>query len=189
MLSLVALITHSANRFMLRDPRTYSNPSMFKPERFLPHNEIQPEMDPRTICFGFGRRYCFPQHFHHSGPLCRSQDLPRSTYLTLHNHENADITWLDRTIDRLTPRRCVTLVNSSHDIGRVWRIHLHWEWHWNHSRGWPLPWNAQVWLAYCAFSWFASAIDVSDSHPKPFKCNIKPRSVKALELIQQEIQE
>lgn len=86
------LTTHSANRFMLRDPRTYSNPSMFKPERFLPHHEMQPELDPRTICFGFGRRYCFPQHFHHSEPLCRSQDLPRSTYLTLHNHENADIT-------------------------------------------------------------------------------------------------
>ncbi|KAG2119059.1 cytochrome P450 [Suillus discolor] len=41
--------------FMLNDPKRYANPSQFNPERFLGKH---PETDPRTICFGFGRRIC-----------------------------------------------------------------------------------------------------------------------------------
>ncbi|KAG1876595.1 cytochrome P450 [Suillus subalutaceus] len=44
--------------FMLNDPRTYANPSQFNPERFLDNNGKDPELEPRTICFGFGRRVC-----------------------------------------------------------------------------------------------------------------------------------
>ena len=41
---------------MLHDPHSYSRPSEFRPERFLAHEGKHPEQDPRTICFGFGRR-------------------------------------------------------------------------------------------------------------------------------------
>ncbi|KAG0702322.1 cytochrome P450 [Suillus ampliporus] len=44
--------------FMLNDPRTYANPSQFNPERFLANDGKEPETDPRTISFGFGRRIC-----------------------------------------------------------------------------------------------------------------------------------
>jgi cytochrome P450 len=40
---------------MLKDPRTYKDPEIFNPERFLGAN---PERDPYEITFGFGRRYC-----------------------------------------------------------------------------------------------------------------------------------
>ncbi|KAF5360383.1 hypothetical protein D9756_005181 [Leucocoprinus leucothites] len=41
---------------MLHDSRTYSNPMTFNPKRFLgPY----PELDPRKISFGFGRRQIF----------------------------------------------------------------------------------------------------------------------------------
>jgi cytochrome P450 len=40
---------------MLRDPETYQNPLVFNPDRFL---GSEPERDPATICFGFGRRSC-----------------------------------------------------------------------------------------------------------------------------------
>ncbi|KAF8810262.1 cytochrome P450 [Phlegmacium glaucopus] len=40
---------------MLHDPKVYSNPASFNPERFLGPNM---ERDPRDICFGFGRRIC-----------------------------------------------------------------------------------------------------------------------------------
>ncbi|KAH8111221.1 cytochrome P450 oxidoreductase OrdA-like protein, partial [Phellopilus nigrolimitatus] len=40
---------------MAHDPSTYNNPFEFKPERFLGE---APEMDPRTLVFGFGRRIC-----------------------------------------------------------------------------------------------------------------------------------
>jgi cytochrome P450 len=41
---------------MLNDPQTYANPSQFNPERFLANDGKEPETEPRTICFGFGRR-------------------------------------------------------------------------------------------------------------------------------------
>ena len=39
---------------MLHDPREYSDPMEFRPERFLGEH---PELDPRAIIFGFGRRW------------------------------------------------------------------------------------------------------------------------------------
>ena len=41
---------------MLNDPHVYPSPTEFRPERFLVHDGKQPEQDPRTISFGFGRR-------------------------------------------------------------------------------------------------------------------------------------
>ncbi|KDR83471.1 hypothetical protein GALMADRAFT_645322 [Galerina marginata CBS 339.88] len=40
------------------DPKVYSNPFKFNPERFLPAKGRTPEPDPREVCFGFGRRIC-----------------------------------------------------------------------------------------------------------------------------------
>ncbi|KAL1661014.1 cytochrome P450 [Schizophyllum commune] len=43
---------------MLHDERTYRHPMEFWPDRFLATEGRPPEKDPRTICFGFGRRIC-----------------------------------------------------------------------------------------------------------------------------------
>jgi cytochrome P450 len=40
---------------MNHDPEIYSDPMSFKPERFL---GSAPDLDPRDVCFGFGRRIC-----------------------------------------------------------------------------------------------------------------------------------
>ena len=39
----------------MHDPATFKNPEVFNPDRFLGPN---PETDPHTLCFGFGRRIC-----------------------------------------------------------------------------------------------------------------------------------
>lgn len=42
---------------MLHDPNNYHEPMVFRPERFIPTEDHAPELDPRNIAFGFGRRY------------------------------------------------------------------------------------------------------------------------------------
>lgn len=44
------------NRYMLHDRHSFSEPMEFRPERFLVHEDRRPETDPRSVCFGFGRR-------------------------------------------------------------------------------------------------------------------------------------
>ncbi|KAJ7488270.1 cytochrome P450 [Mycena latifolia] len=43
---------------LTHDPRVYPNPDVFNPERFLPKDGKEPELDPRELVFGFGRRIC-----------------------------------------------------------------------------------------------------------------------------------
>ncbi|KAG6378884.1 cytochrome P450 [Boletus reticuloceps] len=109
--------------FMLHDPRTYSEPNEFRPERFLGK---APETDPRSICFGFGRRICPGLHL-----------------------ADASV-WIS-----------VAMSLAAFDVSKI------------------IENGVEV----------TPEIDPSSgtiSHPKPFKCSIKPRSAKALELIQQD---
>ncbi|KII86266.1 hypothetical protein PLICRDRAFT_93731 [Plicaturopsis crispa FD-325 SS-3] len=48
---------------MLHDPLTYPDPSVFDPTRFIPSEGKVVQKDPRSICFGFGRRICPGLHF------------------------------------------------------------------------------------------------------------------------------
>ncbi|SJL17042.1 uncharacterized protein ARMOST_20583 [Armillaria ostoyae] len=41
---------------MTHDPKTYQDPMVFDPTRFLARPKHVPERDPREIAFGFGRR-------------------------------------------------------------------------------------------------------------------------------------
>ncbi|KAJ7708746.1 cytochrome P450 [Mycena rosella] len=43
---------------MAHDPRVYSNPMVFEPERFIEKDGKAAELDPRDLAFGFGRRIC-----------------------------------------------------------------------------------------------------------------------------------
>jgi cytochrome P450 len=43
---------------MLHDERLYPNPFEFNPNRYLPAEGKEAQQDPRTMCFGFGRRIC-----------------------------------------------------------------------------------------------------------------------------------
>ncbi|KIJ70462.1 hypothetical protein HYDPIDRAFT_79110 [Hydnomerulius pinastri MD-312] len=114
--------------FMLHDPRTYANPMEFNPERFLAREGKEPETDPRTICFGFGRRICPGLHL-----------------------ADASV-WIS-----------VAMSLAAFDISKIVENGVE----------------------------ITPEVDPSSgtiSHPKPFKCSIKPRSAKALELIQQDPQ-
>ncbi|KAG2033233.1 cytochrome P450 [Suillus americanus] len=112
--------------FMLNDPRTYANPSQFNPERFLAKDGKEPEMEPRTVCFGFGRRICPGLHL-------ADASVWISTAMSL---AVFDISKVVENGVEITP-----------EVE-------------------PLPGTS--------------------SHPKPFKCSIKPRSATALGLIEQD---
>ncbi|KAG6333886.1 hypothetical protein ID866_5199 [Astraeus odoratus] len=114
--------------YMLHDPRTYSDPATFNPDRFLPREGKEPEADPRNVCFGFGRRICPGMHL-----------------------ADASV-WLSAAMSL-----------AVFDISKVVENGVE----------------------------IIPEIDPSSgtiSHPKPFKCSIKPRSARALELIQQDPQ-
>ncbi|KAG2104686.1 cytochrome P450 [Suillus discolor] len=112
--------------FMLNDPQTYTNPSQFNPERFLAKDGNEPEMDPRTVCFGFGRRICPGLHL-----------------------ADASV-WISAAMS-------LAVFDISKVVENGVEITPEVE---------PLPGTA--------------------SHPKPFKCSIKPRSATALGLIEQD---
>lgn len=42
----------------MHDPKLFSDPMTFKPERFLGIEGNSPELDPHSVVFGFGRRIC-----------------------------------------------------------------------------------------------------------------------------------
>ncbi|KAG2066224.1 cytochrome P450 [Suillus decipiens] len=113
--------------FMLNDPQIYANPSQFNPERFLDNNGKDPEPEPRTICFGFGRRIC-------PGLRLADASVWISTVMSL---AVFDISKVVENGVEITPE----IDPSSGSI----------------------------------------------SHPKPFKCSIKPRSAKAVALIEQNV--
>ncbi|KAG2034085.1 cytochrome P450 [Suillus americanus] len=114
--------------FMLHDPERYVNPSQFNPERFLANDGKEPETEPRTICFGFGRR-CF-------------------SFTGIHLVEAS--VWLS-----------IAMSLAVFDISKAVENGIE----------------------------IIPDIDQSSgtiSHPKPFKCSIKPRSSKAVALIEQD---
>jgi hypothetical protein len=53
----ILFIYRIEQRQMSRDTTYYTDPEDFRPERYL---KEQPELDPNTYMFGFGRRYAFP---------------------------------------------------------------------------------------------------------------------------------
>lgn len=112
--------------FMLNDPERYANPSQFNPERFLANDGKKPETEPRTICFGFGRRICPGIHLAEA-----SVWLSIAMSLAVFNISKA----VENGVE-ITPE--------------------------------------------------IDPISGTISHPKPFKCSIKPRSVKAVTLIEQD---
>ncbi|KIJ70502.1 hypothetical protein HYDPIDRAFT_78129 [Hydnomerulius pinastri MD-312] len=112
----------------LRDPKIYSDPQEFKPERFLPLDGKHPETNPRDIAFGFGRR------------------------------QSAGVAFAEMSIVIQ-----MAMVLSSFDIKKV-------------TEGGK--------IVTPEYKQTTGTI----SHPCSFKCEIKPRSAKAVELIRQALE-
>ncbi|TFK92043.1 cytochrome P450 [Polyporus arcularius HHB13444] len=48
---------------MMHDPRTYPNPDVFEPERYLKNGVLNPDApNPEDVVFGYGRRICLGRH-------------------------------------------------------------------------------------------------------------------------------
>ncbi|KAG2158981.1 cytochrome P450 [Suillus bovinus] len=116
--------------FMLNDPERYANPSQFNPDRFLANDGKEPETEPRTICFGFGRRICPGIHLAEAS------------------------VWLSAVMSLAVFDISKAVENGIEITPEVD----------------PL----------------SGTIRYPSSHLKPFKCSIKPRSSKAVALIEQD---
>jgi cytochrome P450 len=66
---LSVVILKLCSRAILHNPKDYPDPETFKPERYLtPTGALDPSVrDPRTACFGFGRRVCPGTHIADAG--------------------------------------------------------------------------------------------------------------------------
>lgn len=51
----ISSLWNACYRFILSNAKTYPSPDVFDPERFLGENQ---QLDPREVCFGWGRRGC-----------------------------------------------------------------------------------------------------------------------------------
>ncbi|KAI0700157.1 cytochrome P450 [Cerioporus squamosus] len=48
---------------IMHDPKTYANPDVFEPERYLKNGILNPDTpDPHDVVFGYGRRICLGRH-------------------------------------------------------------------------------------------------------------------------------
>jgi len=47
---------------LTHDPKVYHNPFVFNPDRYIDTDAGPAEPDPRSICFGYGRRICPGMH-------------------------------------------------------------------------------------------------------------------------------
>ncbi|KAG2040007.1 cytochrome P450 [Suillus americanus] len=120
---------------MLNDPQVYANPFQFNPERFLPNDGKKPETDPRTICFGFGKRICPGLHLAEAS-VWMSAVMSLAVF---------DISKVVENGIEITPE--VDPLSGTISTG----------------------------------------LDRHDSsYPKPFKCSVRPRSAKAVALIEQD---
>jgi len=55
---------------MLHDPEAYPDPFKFDPERHIATPEKPAQRDPRTACFGYGRRICPGMHLAEASLFC-----------------------------------------------------------------------------------------------------------------------
>ncbi|KAF8879140.1 cytochrome P450 [Infundibulicybe gibba] len=111
---------------MMHDPETYPDPFRFDPSRHISSPGKPAQRDPRSICFGFGRRICPGMHLAEA-----SLFISIATSLALFD--------ISKKVENGIPIMPVH-ENTSGIVG----------------------------------------------HPKPFKCEIKPRSEKAIFLISEE---
>jgi len=111
---------------LTHDPRTYADPHTFNPDRFIASEGKTAEVDPRSLCFGFGRRICPGLHL-----------ADASVFIS-----------------------CVMSL-AVFDISKYVENGVIVE---------PVHENTTGVI----------------SHPKPFRCSIRPRSQKAVSLIQAE---
>ncbi|KAG1756036.1 cytochrome P450 [Suillus lakei] len=87
--------------------RRHANPSQFNPERFLAKDGKGSEIDPRLICFGFGRRICIGRH------LADASVVENSVEIT------PEIDPSSGTISHPKPFKCSIKARSAKAIGLI----------------------------------------------------------------------
>ncbi|KAI0753250.1 cytochrome P450 [Daedaleopsis nitida] len=70
------------------DPRVYSDPDTFNPDRFMKDGKINPDVrDPNTIVFGYGRKICPGRHFAEASLFIIIASVPHTLTIDYDVHE------------------------------------------------------------------------------------------------------
>ncbi|KAK6987768.1 OrdA protein [Favolaschia claudopus] len=98
---------------ILNDPETYPKPDKFDPTRYL---RPFPQRDPRTVCFGFGRRVCPGKYLAEVSLFCTVASILATFDISrapgpLPVHENTQ-----GTISHPKPFDCVVKPRSDHAV-------------------------------------------------------------------------
>jgi len=108
---------------MLNDPEIYPSPAIFDPTRYL---ASPPQRDPRTLCFGFGRRVCpgkelaQPSLFTCVAMTLATFDIERAGgALPVHENTHGTISHAKPCACRVTPRseKAVALISGESSVG------------------------------------------------------------------------
>jgi hypothetical protein len=105
---------------------------------------------------------------------------------TLQSSSTNSILTLFAFMDRSPPRWCLRLDIRCNVTCSVWYLQGCRARYWDHPWSWPYIRHGLV----CCASYHIRGAGFdrrTPSHPKPFKCSIKPRSAKAIALIQQDV--
>lgn len=152
----------------------------FNPDRFIPSEGRTTEPDPGELCFGFGRRFvpCFYFVSSNILTLTRRSICPGSFLSSIYPDENMSLILFLTGLHLADASVFISCAMSLavFDISKCVENGVVVE---------PLHEQTSGTIRYVAESPpFETKLTFMLSHPKPFKCDIKPRSHKAVSLIQ-----
>ncbi|OGM40178.1 O-methylsterigmatocystin oxidoreductase [Aspergillus bombycis] len=119
-------------RWFTHDPKIYRDPEAFRPERFLGDN---PELDPHSIVFGYGRRICPGQFLADATVfLSTAQSLAVLNFSQPEGEEDLQAEFLPGVISHPAPYRLEITPRSAAHEALIRSVEVEHPWEESHAK-------------------------------------------------------